>query len=140
MSKLTGDMIKQGLHIWVAAPEKTTCKLIPVEMIVVTGEVERDGKVLHVVFADEVTSKAVFSVSSDPRSDFQRYVIYLGDDGVKPYAYDNRCTQVFTTKESMQAAIDMWNGRYPNFVTEDGETIERDTSYLDDWEDYMCYE
>ena len=121
MSKLTGDLIKKGMHVWVAGYDRKTMETIPVEMIIVTGEVERDSNILHVVFSDRKLEEKCYGISCDPCVD--RKVIYLGDYGVRPYNYDDRCTQVFTSEEEMLAAIDMWDGRYPTFVCEDGSDM-----------------
>lgn len=124
MAKLTGEIINKGLRVWVMAYESETMEPAPVELEIVTGVVERDRNVVHVVFANRSDESLFYGISRDPKDDSNRYLIYLGDDGVRPYNYDDRCTQVFTTKEETEAMIEMCAGRYPNFVCEDGSDKE----------------
>ncbi|WP_407304242.1 hypothetical protein [Acinetobacter sp.] len=121
MAKLTGDIIKAGLHVWVAGLDK---KLnIPVEVVIDTGEVYRCNIIEVTCVADDASN----CCHRDPNTG--RHVIYLGDAGVRPYNYDSRAVQVFTTKGECQAAMNFWDGRNPNFLTENGDDI-----VYDDWE------
>lgn len=127
MAKLTGDMIETGLHIWAINHYHDSPK--PIELVIDAQQIEYGDKVILVSIANKADEDCN-SISDHPVDD--RKVIYIGDDGVRPYNYDDRCTQVFTTKESCQECIDMLNGRWPNFVREDG--IDRDRIIDDDWE------
>lgn len=120
MAKLTGDMIQEGLHIW--AINHYHDVMAPIELVIDSKVIEYGDEVLLVSVANKSDEECNL-ISEHPVDD--RKVIYLGDDGVRPYNYDDRCTQVFTTKESCQECIDMLKGRWPNFVREDGSDRDR---------------
>jgi hypothetical protein len=115
MAKLTGDIIKAGLHVWALGYNRNTRKDVPVELIVISGDAGSMGR-LYVMPANAESDDKW--LTKDPNT--HQPVIYLGDSGVRPYNYDDRATQVFTTREEMEEAIALWGGKNPNFVTEDG--------------------
>lgn len=139
MAKLTGDLIKAGMSIWVIGYERGVYNVqIPVELTIVDGVVKETSNSMLINFVDaNVWSLKVTSLHEDTNG---YPSMYLGDQGVRPYAYDNRCTQVFTTKEEVQALIDMVGDRNPNFVDEEGSNIQHDPvdsmDYLGDDYDY----
>lgn len=114
MPALTKEMITPGLHIWVCA-DPYSKNLEPMEFIIVTGQVGIASSLL--------INALVFGKNHYNHLAGGREGIYLGDRGVPGYAYDERGPQIFTTREEMQAAIDMWAGRNPNFVDAEGNDI-----------------
>lgn len=42
---------------------------------------------------------------------------FLGDKGVSPHNYDERCPQVFMTKKVCAHHIALWGDRNPNFIS-----------------------
>jgi len=119
MAKLTGDIIKAGLHVWVGGYINGV--LSPVEVIIRDGQVNHSDEIQTIVVDLAVPTTEYVGVSRIAGT--QKLGIYLGDAGVRPYNYDNRCTQVFTTQEEMQAAIDLWDDDNPNFLDEDGDPL-----------------
>lgn len=133
MAKLTGDIIKAGLRVWVKGWDKELND-IPVELVIDTGDVYETGTI-NVLRVSSHASEGCISRHPDSG----KYVLYLGDRGVCSHNYDNRATQVFTTREEFVAAMELWNGRNPNFVTEDGDSVKRawepDQAYYDYYEE-----
>lgn len=43
-------------------------------------------------------------------------ILFPGDMGMRPWNYDQRPTQVFTTRAACEKAIKEWGGRNPNFL------------------------
>jgi hypothetical protein len=121
MAKLTGKIIKSGLHVWAKGYDRATTKFVPVELVLVSGVERTPVSGAKVVYVNKC--------NQDDRIDYLGGIpevgmgIYLGDAGIRPYNYDNRATQVFTTKEECEQAIKLWAGRNPNFIYEDDEDV-----------------
>lgn len=114
MAKLTGDIIKAGLHVWVVGGGMD-CNDMPVEVVIDTGEIDAKYNTVDVLRMCDNSSPAC--IPSD--QDTGKYVLYLGDSGVRPYNYDDRQTQVFTTREELVEAMEAWAGKIPNFIAEE---------------------
>lgn len=113
MAKVNGSHLKAGAAIW------TTGYVIgvgnvPVKLIVVSGAVESSNRLA--VTYDNPADATTYAASHDyeNNTDF----VFLGDRGVRPYNYDNRVTQLFTTKSDLELALKAWNGKNPNFIYE----------------------
>lgn len=116
MSKVTMNELVKGAHIWMDGWDDKLKVNVPLELIVVTGELV-EGIRIYVIYA-HYTDLPIIGPSygiSDNEPDFW---IYPADKGIRPINYDSRPTQLFTTKEEMQAAIDLWieAGKNPNFL------------------------
>lgn len=132
MAKLTGDLIKVGQRVWAVGYDKNLRIEVPVELVIISDIIRPNScEVVQVALA--TPNNGVVYYGSIPGTDMIGF--YPGDDGVRPYNYDNRATQVFTTKEDLEQAMIVWDGRNPNWVDENGNDIKRD-SLIDDLCDY----
>lgn len=114
MAKVNGSHLKAGAAIWTSGYVMGVGK-VPVKLIVVSGAIEASNRVA-VTYANPADA-GTYAASPDHK-DKADYV-FLGDRGVRPFNYDNRMTQVFTTKVELEMAINAWAGKNPNFIYEE---------------------
>lgn len=117
MAKLTAEHLVAGAKIWMAGYSRITKKQVPLELKVVTGKLV-EGIRFHVHYAN-ATEHYIIGPSYSVTEDEPDFWVYLGDKGIRPYNYDSRPTQLFTTREEMQAAINLWDGKNPNSMIGD---------------------
>ncbi len=111
--RVTAEHIKAGQHIFIAGVPRGLGKSVPLEVVILNGIVDDEYHTVQIIHAHDIdlTTRAGYCI---PDKDGR--FLYLGDLGVKPYAYDGRVTQAYTTAEEMAAAIDLWAGKNPNFI------------------------
>lgn len=110
MAKVTADMVKPGKFFWLLGFDKERALTIPVR-IEITSEVFLRYNIPVVLCRQNPYQEHVFY--HEP--------LYLGDLGIRPLNYDNRPTQMWTTKMECKRAIRRWKGRNPNFLEEEIE-------------------
>jgi hypothetical protein len=113
MAKVNGSHLKAGAAVWTTGYIRGVGK-VPVKLIVVNGAIESSNR-LEVTY-DNPADATTHAASMDYEN--KKFFVFLGDRGVKPYNYDSRVPQLFTTKSDLELAIKAWDGKNPNFIYE----------------------
>lgn len=112
MAKVTGEMLVPGQRVWKMAYSSLLGDVM-VELIIIDGVVDTVHNKTRVAYANP--KDAQYHAASLDYVNGQ-YYIYLGDLGVRPYNYDERASQLFTTKKALEVAALAWDGKNPNFL------------------------
>lgn len=140
MAKVTQEHIKAGQTVFMVGHMRTSgYKAVPLELVITSDEVVKESNRISAKYASSTEQDIVNGPSHEPNN-YGHVALYLGDLGIEGFKYDSRACQLFTTKEECKAAIEMWAGRNPNFLTEDGEDIARNDHMLDMAEEWLGYE
>jgi len=112
-TQVHGDDLIEGQRIWAPGYSLSAKGYVPVELVIVDSHVDRKYHRIKVAYVNQEDRQ--FHAASYDYEDEASY-IYLGDLGVRPYNYDKRTPQVFHTKQALESAIALWDGKNPNFL------------------------
>lgn len=110
MAKVTAEHLVAGAKIWMEGYDQNTLTKVPLELIVVSNTFSQNRHIT-VSYANQADIEII-----GPTNREEGFLLWPADRGIRPYNYDYRPTQLFTTREEMESAINFWEGENPNFL------------------------
>lgn len=89
-------------------------------------QIHWSGAIEQIKIYGPVVDRAVaYEVQSNNGRFRQMDKLFVGDMGIRPLNYDDRCTQLFFSADDAMNAKILWDGANPNFLDESFQPLSR---------------